>query len=113
MTLAFLVMVCFGNLSLNYLAMFVLTYFIGFLVQGGFNTFYPASTRIYPENIRATGVGLAMGVGRFGAIIGPAVFGMLTDAGFSLATRFTIFSVPMLIAAYLANKIPSKELDLH
>jgi len=112
MTLAFLVMVCFGNLSLNYLAMFMLTYFIGFLVQGGFNTFYPASTRIYPENIRSTGVGLAMGVGRFGAIIGPAVFGMLTDAGFSLATRFTIFSVPMLIAAYLANKIPSKELDL-
>lgn len=113
MTLAFLVMVCFGNMSLSYTAMFVLTYFIGFLVQGGFNTFYPASTRIYPESIRSTGVGLAMGVGRFGAIIGPAVFGILTDAGFSLAVRFTIFSVPMLVAAYLANRIPSRTLDLN
>ena len=75
------------------------------------DTFYFFFTRIYSEHIRSTGVGLAMGVGRFGAILGPAVFGILTDAGFSLAIRFTIFSVPMLVAAYLAYRIPSKNLD--
>jgi MFS transporter, AAHS family, 4-hydroxybenzoate transporter len=111
MSLAFMVMVIFGNLDLGYVAMFVLTFLIGFLVQGGFNSFYPASTRIYAESIRSTGVGLAMGVGRFGAILGPAVFGILSDAGFSLAARFTIFSVPLLIAAYLAYTIPSKNLN--
>jgi MFS transporter, AAHS family, 4-hydroxybenzoate transporter len=111
MSLAFLVMVGFGNLNLSYTASFVFTFLIGFLVQGGFNSFYPASTRIYAESIRSTGVGLAMGVGRFGAILGPAVFGILSDAGFSLAARFTIFSAPLLITAYLAYRIPSKNLN--
>ncbi len=111
MVLAFTVMMIFGNFTLTHLAMFVLTFFIGFFVQGGFNTFFPTATRIYPENIRTTGVGLAMGMGRFGAILGPALFGILTDAGFSIAARFTIFSIPLLIAAFLAFRIPSKNVN--
>jgi MFS transporter, AAHS family, 4-hydroxybenzoate transporter len=110
MTLGFLVMVSYGTFSLSYVAMFILTFFIGFLVQGGFNTFFPTATRVYPEEIRSTGVGLAMGIGRFGAILGPAIFGILTDAGYSVASRFIIFSIPLLIAAFFAFNIPSKNL---
>jgi MFS transporter, AAHS family, 4-hydroxybenzoate transporter len=110
LTLGFLVMVSYGTFSLSYLAMFILTFFIGFLVQGGFNTFFPTATRVYPEEIRSTGVGLAMGVGRFGAIIGPAIFGILTDSGYSVASRFIIFSIPLLIAAFFAYNVPSKNL---
>jgi MFS transporter, AAHS family, 4-hydroxybenzoate transporter len=109
--LAFLVMSIFGNFKLGYLAMFILTFFIGFFVQGGFNTFFPTATRVYPEGIRTTGVGMAMGMGRFGAILGPALFGILTDYGFSIAQRFLIFSVPLLISAFLAYRIPSENLD--
>ncbi len=111
MLIAFSVMMIFGNFELTDKVRLILTFFIGFFVQGGFNSFFPTATRIYPDAIRSTGVGLAMGMGRFGAIIGPALFGILTDAGFSIATRFLIFSIPLLISAFLASKIPSKNLD--
>ena len=110
LTLGFLIMVAYGSFQLSYLAMFILTFFIGFFVQGGFNSLFPTATRVYPEEIRSTGVGLAMGIGRFGAILGPAIFGILTDSGFSVAARFIIFSIPLLIAAFFAFNIPSKNL---
>lgn len=111
MAIAFCVMLLFGTFSLTYLLMFVLTFFIGFFVQGGFNIFYPMATRIYPDSIRSTGVGWAMGLGRFGAILGPALFGIFSDMGFSIAQRFTIFSIPLVVAAILAYKIPSENVS--
>ena len=108
---AFVLMNFYGNVKLDYVVNLALVFFIGFLVQGGFNSFYPAATRIYPAAIRSTGVGLAMGAGRFGAILGPTVFGLLTDSGMSVAGRFLIFSLPILVAVYLLHKIKSKELS--
>jgi len=57
------------------------------------------------------GVGLAMGIGRFGAILGPLLFGVLSDWQLSIETLFTIFSVPLVIAALMAFLIPSKNLN--
>jgi MFS family permease len=109
--IAFILMNFYGNVKLDYVINLVLVFFIGFLVQGGFNSFYPAATRIYPAAIRSSGVGLAMGAGRFGAIMGPTVFGLLTDSGMSVAGRFLIFSLPILVAVFLLHKIKSKELS--
>ncbi len=109
--IAFGIMVAYGNLKLSYALMFGLTFFIGFFVQGGFNTFYPIAARIYPTEMRSTGVGLAMGVGRFGAILGPAIFGLLSGQGVTNASLFIIFSLPLLVAAFCAYSIPSKNLN--
>ncbi|MHA8051701.1 MFS transporter [Aquirufa sp. ROCK-SH2] len=111
MLMAFSLMVLYGSFDLNYLARFILTFFIGFFVQGGFNIFYPASTRIYSDNVRSTGVGLAMGIGRFGAIVGPTLFGIMSDEGYSILIRFVVFSLPLLVAAFIMQKIPSKNLS--
>jgi MFS transporter, AAHS family, 4-hydroxybenzoate transporter len=104
------IMLTYANLPLTYTIMFVLIFFIGFFVQGGFNAFFPTATRIYPSAIRSTGVGLAMGVGRFGAILGPFLYGVLSDAGLSVPTLFTLFSMPLLVAGAMAFTIPSKNL---
>ena len=109
--LAFIVMNIYGSTAWSYNLHFVFIFLIGFLVQGGFNAFYPAATRIYPEAIRSTGVGMAMGMGRFGAIIGPALFGILTDQGFGISARFLLFSIPLLIAAFLVQRIQSKNIS--
>ncbi|MBL4827080.1 MAG: MFS transporter [Spongiibacteraceae bacterium] len=108
---AFAIMSAYGSFNLTYTLMFVTTFFIGVTVQGGFNGFYPAATRIYPAALRATGIGMAVGVGRFGAILGPALFGILLDTGMSISTLFIIFSLPLVIAGFAAYSIPSK--DLH
>jgi MFS transporter, AAHS family, 4-hydroxybenzoate transporter len=112
MLIAFAIMITYANLKLTFGIMFALIFFIGFFMQGGFNAFFPTATRIYPSVMRSTGVGLAFGIGRFGAILGPQLFGILRDSGMGVASLFTLFSLPLLVAAYMAYTIPSKNVDL-
>ncbi len=111
MLIAFTIMIAYANLKLSFGLMFGLIFCIGFFVQGGFNAFFPIATRIYPSAIRSTGVGLAFGIGRFGAILGPQIFGILKDAQMPITTIFTLFSLPLLVTAYMAFTIPSKNLN--
>ena len=108
MLLAFCIMLAYANLKLDFALMFALIFGIGFFVQGGFNAFFPTATRIYPAAMRSTGVGIAFGVGRFGAILGPQLFGILKDNGMPIATIFTLFSLPLLVAGFMVFTIPSK-----
>jgi benzoate transport len=109
MLIAFAIMLSYANLDLSFTTMLVLIFFIGFFVQGGFNTFFPISTRVYPASIRSTGVGMAMGFGRFGAILGPLIFGILSDWQLSIPTLFLIFSLPLLVAGGMAYRIRLKD----
>lgn len=109
--LAFVMLNIYGNVPLDFLILFSLTFFIGFFVQGGFNILFPAGTRIYPSEIRSTGVGLAMGIGRLGAVIGPTLFGLLADSGASISLRFVLFSMPIVMAGILVSQIKAKELS--
>ncbi len=111
MAVAVVVMLLYGNLPLSYGLMFALTFFIGFFVQGGFNGFWATLARVYPVAMRTTGIGLAMGLGRFGAILGPALFGLLSDGGFAVGTLFSLFSLPLIVTGVMAFTIPSKNLD--
>ncbi len=111
MLIAFAIMIMYANLKLTFGIMFALIFFIGFFVQGGFNAFFPTATRIYPSVMRSTGVGLAFGIGRFGAILGPQIFGILKDSGMEITTLFTLFSLPLLVTAYMAYTIPSKNIN--
>jgi len=71
---------------------------IGFGIQGGFVGMYSLAAKLYPTEIRATGVGWAIGAGRFGAIVGPLIGGFLIAAGLSMATNFALFAIPTIIA---------------
>lgn len=107
---AFVLMAIYGNVSLPYGIMFVVIIALGIFVQGGFNGFYPASARVYPNEIRATGVGWAIGIGRAGAIFGPALFGILFDRGWDISLLFVVFSVPLLISGVAAFCISANKL---
>jgi MFS transporter, AAHS family, 4-hydroxybenzoate transporter len=107
---AFVVMLIYGNITLSTTIIFVLAFLIGIFVQGGFNGLYPTLARVYPAEIRTTGVGFAIGIGRFGAVLGPIVFGVLLDNGVSVATLFNLFSVPLLITAICVWTLQSNNL---
>jgi len=94
-------MLAFGVLF-EHLNLFVLLFVIGFFLQGGFVGMYSASAKLYPTEVRATGVGWALGLGRFGAVVGPYVGGLFIASGYSMQFNFLIFSVPLLIASVLA-----------
>ncbi len=107
---AFVIMVAYGNLSPGYAVILILILLIGITVQGGFIGYYPAATRIYETEIRATGIGWAIGAGRFGAIAGPALFGILSDLNLSNGSLFILFSIPLLISGFAIYTVPSRNL---
>lgn len=81
---------------------------LGFGVQGGFVGMYSLAAKMYPTEIRATGVGWAVGAGRIGAIVGPLLGGFLIGAGLSMASNFMIFAIPTIIAGLATIFISTK-----
>lgn len=64
--------------------------------QAGFNVM---AAEIYPTNMRATGIGCAVGAGRVGSICGPVAGGALLAAGWDASSIFLAGVIPALIAA--------------
>ena len=110
LVIAFGLLILYGSITLTTALIFILTFLMGFFVQGGFNGYYPTTTRVYNSEVRATGMGWAVGAGRLGAIAGPALFGILSDMNLSVASLFILFSIPLIISSIAAYSIPSKNL---
>lgn len=110
MVIAFILMIIYSRFTMTYYYMMGLIFLLGFFVQGGFNAYFPTATRIYPSSIRSTGIGLAFGIGRVGAILGPFLFGYLSDRGVDIKNLFILFSLPLLISGIMAYSIPSKNI---
>lgn len=62
----------------------------------------------YPAAVRATGLGLALGIGRLGGVVGPVYLSTLITAGVGFSGRFLALAVPSLIAAVLISLIPAR-----
>ncbi|HTJ24753.1 MAG TPA: MFS transporter [Candidatus Limnocylindria bacterium] len=52
---------------------------------------------IYPTGVRAFGVGWALGIGRFGSIIGPMVGGALVGAHLPMARLYLYAAIPLIV----------------
>jgi MFS transporter, AAHS family, 4-hydroxybenzoate transporter len=83
---------------------------IGFGVQGGFVGLYAVAARLYPTEIRSTGVGFAMSAGRVGGIAGPFFGGLLIGTGLSMTGNFIIFAIPTILAGIATLLIKSPEI---
>jgi MFS transporter, AAHS family, 4-hydroxybenzoate transporter len=56
-----------------------------------------ASGLLYPTAIRARGVGWALGIGRFGSMLGPLIGGLLIGMHMPLQRLFLLAAAPMII----------------
>ena len=92
-------MMLFGSLHLAVGPTLLLAFAIGVLLQGGYNGVWPLAAAAYPSEIRATGVGWAIGIGRSGAIIGPMLGGVLMDAKVAFPVLFAAYCLPLLLCA--------------
>jgi AAHS family 4-hydroxybenzoate transporter-like MFS transporter len=59
----------------------------------------------YPTAIRSTGVGWAMGLGRFGSFVGPLAVGMLAIRGWSISGTFAALGATALFGALFTSMI--------
>lgn len=105
-----LLMMAFGYVTGNWLILIVFG-LIGFGVQGGLIGLYTVGARIYPAEVRNTGIGWAIGAGRTGAIISPLIGGWLASRGVSPATSLFIFAFPLLIACVAIWTLRAKEVS--
>jgi AAHS family 4-hydroxybenzoate transporter-like MFS transporter len=71
----------------------------GFGVIGGQVGITTLASMIYPVAIRSTGLGWALGVGRVGSIIGPALGGLMLATAVDAKSVYVFCTVPALIGA--------------
>jgi MFS family permease len=72
---------------------------LGGVVNGAIAGLYAITPRLYQPHVRTTGMGWAIGIGRFGAILAPIATGVLVDHGWRPMQLYFAFTGPFLIAA--------------
>lgn len=85
--------------------LFGLTILAGFFALGGLIGLYSLAARLYPDATRATGVGLAIGAGRFGAILGPYAGGVLISMGWPMGSYFALLALPLIAVAVILWRV--------
>jgi AAHS family 4-hydroxybenzoate transporter-like MFS transporter len=85
-----------GSSSLFIMLVIFLSGFLTISAQVGLNA---TAAGIYPTDIRATGVGWALGLGRVGAITGPVIGGVLASLRLDIQGYFLIFGLLLTVAA--------------
>jgi MFS transporter, AAHS family, 4-hydroxybenzoate transporter len=96
--------------SISTISLWMMLFAIGVLVLGAFNNLYAIALAVYPAQVRSTGLGWCIGLGRVGAVISPAVAGILIGWGISMSQIVLYFAIPAAIAAICARLIHVREM---
>jgi MFS family permease len=67
---------------------------------------YAWVSQLFPARLRGTALGFAAGVGRIGAIMGPAVTGTLVAAGIAYPWGFYVFAAAAVLAVVALVTVP-------
>lgn len=100
-------MIALGQLNLPPLQLLALTAVTGFFGLGGLIGLYSVAARLYTDSTRASGVGLAIGAGRFGAILGPIIGGVLIGLEWHIGEYFLLLSLPLVLAGLMIHQVRS------
>jgi AAHS family 4-hydroxybenzoate transporter-like MFS transporter len=98
-TIACITIALIGHPALSLVLLFVVVFVAGFCVVGGQGAVNALAATYYPTNLRSTGVGSGLGVGRIGGIAGPSVAGALLMIGWMPRELFYVAAIPALISA--------------
>jgi MFS transporter, AAHS family, 4-hydroxybenzoate transporter len=78
---------------------FLSIFVAGLFLLGSINSTNALMAAYYPTQVRATGVGWALGVGRVGGTIGPAIGGLLLSAKLTAPAIFSITALASALGA--------------
>ena len=88
----------FGIMSREPYILLAIAPIVSFFIQGAFSGLMINTTRFYPPHLRSTGVGCVVGFGRFGAIAGPLLGGLVLGGGGGLIYLYAAIATITLIA---------------
>jgi MFS transporter, AAHS family, 4-hydroxybenzoate transporter len=75
------------------------TFLSGICISGGQKSVIALGAVFYPDEIRSTGVGWALGIGRLGGIFSPLIVGAALADGLEPRAVFYLLAAPMLTMA--------------
>jgi AAHS family 4-hydroxybenzoate transporter-like MFS transporter len=87
-----------GQPGLSLGMLFVIVFIAGWCVVGGQPGLNALAATFYPTDLRSTGVGWALGIGRAGAIVGPYIGGMLMANKWTTQQLFMAAALPALVS---------------
>jgi predicted MFS family arabinose efflux permease len=79
---------------------------IGFSIFGAAVMLYATAAATFPPRVRATGIGLSMGMGRLGSFLGPWVAGLLLGADFGRVMTCLLLAIPVIASAFVLLRVP-------
>ena len=102
---AAVLLILFGGVHMPVALVLLTAFAIGLTLQGGFNGIYPLATCVYPVQVRSSGLGWAMGLGRAGGILGPWLAGLILSFHLPQIVLFLALAFPLLITALCARSV--------
>ncbi|RRJ88259.1 MFS transporter [Gulosibacter macacae] len=78
---------------------------VGTLMNGAVSGLYTVAPNAYGPRVRSTGVGVALGVGRAGAILAPIIVGAFLDAGWTPTHLYIGVAIIVLFAVFAIIRI--------
>lgn len=88
------------------IVLLILVAVTGACTMGAQNISYSFVSQYYPSFMRSTAIGLASGVGRLGAIVGPTFGGLMLSMDMPVQVSFLAFAIPGVIAAIAFLFVP-------
>ena len=88
----------FGFVPASPLLLFLAAGAIGVAMAAAMTSLYAAAAIAFPERVRASGTGLAIGIGRVGGTLGPILAGFALSGGVGHGPLYLIFAAfPLLV----------------
>lgn len=88
-----------GHAAASVPAMAAALFLVGLLVGAGASGSLALAALTYPTPMRSTGIGWAMGMGRFGQVLAPLLAGAAVAAGWDGAHLFLAFAIAPVLGA--------------
>ena len=88
-------------------AVYVAVFLAGVFVFSAQVLVYAFVGHLYPPDVRGTALGMAAGVGRVGAIVGPFLGGALVTAGIAYPWGFYLFALAAVLAVVALSVVPA------
>jgi MFS family permease len=96
----------FGRTSPELHMLKAVAFVLGFFLFGAMVGLYATLARVYPTHVRVTGTGFAIGLGRLGGVLGPAIGGWLMASGISRPNIAATMALGSLLAALVILMLP-------
>ncbi|WP_034296889.1 MFS transporter [Herbaspirillum sp. RV1423] len=94
-----------GRVATMPVLLFLCVIVAGFCVVGGQPAVNALAGTFYPTQLRSTGIGWALGIGRIGSVLGPVIGGQLIAMQWANSSLFVAAAVPAIVSALMVARL--------